>query len=126
MEVSKTGLIPSQTTQKSQSTSMMGKDDFLKLLVAQLKNQDPLSPMEDKEFIAQMAQFSSLEQMQNLSQGMDLTQALGMVGRTVEAAPSGSESVVTGIVQAVRISEGRPLLMVGDQQFELSDIVTIG
>ena len=49
----------------------LGKDAFLKLLVTQLQNQDPTSPMDDKEFIAQMAQFSSLEQMQNMTKAME-------------------------------------------------------
>ena len=48
--------------------NQLGKDDFLRILITQLRYQDPLSPMEDTDFIAQMAQFSTLEQMKNLSQ----------------------------------------------------------
>jgi flagellar basal-body rod modification protein FlgD len=84
----------------------LGKDDFLKILITQLSHQDPTAPMEDKEFIGQMAQFSTLEQMSgmasdfnrlaNLLTGSEATSALG---RSVEILEG--DRVVQGMVRAV-------------------------
>ena len=76
------------STKKADQT--LGKDDFLKLMVAQMKNQDPMNPADDKDNIAQMAQFSSLEQITNLANAtqelatkLSLTQNVGLLGHTV-------------------------------------------
>jgi len=79
--------------ERKTGNSVLGKDDFMKLLIAQLQNQDPTNPMKDTEFIAQMAQFSSLEQMMNMGkafesfaegqQQMQLIQYNSFVGKTV-------------------------------------------
>ncbi|MFC7372176.1 flagellar hook assembly protein FlgD [Fictibacillus iocasae] len=70
-----------QAKERSAGKSVLGKDDFLKILITQLQNQDPSNPMQDREFIAQMATFSSLEQMTNLNKTME--QFLGMQAETM-------------------------------------------
>ena len=77
-------------TKAADGSQSLGKDDFLKLMVAQMKNQDPMNPADDKDNIAQMAQFSSLEQITNLANAtqelatrLSLTQNVGLLGHTV-------------------------------------------
>ena len=87
-----TAATATDTTRKSDAAGnqILGKDDFLKLMVAQMKNQDPMNPSDDKDNIAQMAQFSSLEQITNLASAtqelatrMTLTQNVGLLGHDV-------------------------------------------
>lgn len=77
----------------------LGENDFMTLLIAQLKNQDPMNPMKDTDFVAQLAQFSALQQAQNTSKGVEQAAAAGLIGRMV------SGSADTGIVTKVDIDD---------------------
>src|SRR5437764_1210129 len=84
------------------SNSKLGQQEFLKLLITQLTNQDPLSPEDDKEFLAQMAQFSSVEGITNINSSLDNSQAASLLGKTVDAqiTTDGSPVSVSGVVTA--------------------------
>lgn len=109
----------------------LGKDDFLKLLVMQLKNQDPLEPMKNQDFIAQLAQFNSLEQMINLNTSFDrmllletLNGASSFIGKEVSWFDADGNAQ-SGVVDSVSVLNGTPSLIVGDQMINLSDIFAI-
>lgn len=92
-----------------QAKQELGKDDFLKLLVAQMRYQDPLKPMEDKEFIAQLAQFSALEQMMNVGLASNLTYGMTMLGRSVTGVDADGNTVTGGAI-SVRVVDGKPMV----------------
>lgn len=113
---------------------VLGKDAFLHLLTTQLRYQDPMNPVDDQDFIAQMAQFSSLEQMQNLTKVLEafiaeeratnqMARATALLGRTVEVLGDGD--VYTGKVEGIRMQNGVPRLMVGGATFSISDLVKV-
>ena len=102
-----------------QPQQSMGKDDFLKILITQLSYQDPMSPMEDKEFIAQMAQFSTLEQMTGMAKDFAKltamitgTEASSSLGKNVELVQG--ENTIQGMVQAITRGEIPQVLVNGN------------
>lgn len=118
-----------ESTSKRKTGGNLGKDDFLNLLVTQLRYQDPLEPTDDKEFIAQMAQFSSLEQMQNLNSTMANSQAFSLVGRYITATTTDDNtkevSTVEGQVSTVKMNKGKVYLVVGNKDVELSSVTNV-
>ncbi|HXK90231.1 MAG TPA: flagellar hook capping FlgD N-terminal domain-containing protein [Thermosynergistes sp.] len=99
------------TAQTREIKTELDKDSFLRILVAQLTNQDPLEPLKDTEFIAQMAQFSELEQMMNISKQLDnltmlsLLSSGGLVGRTVSFFDEAGEEASSRVL-SVRFGDG--------------------
>ena len=103
---------------KGEANGAMGKDQFLKLFVAQLQHQDPMSPMNDSEFMGQMASFSTLEQVSNLAAAnervaanLTSSNAIGLIGRTVSYVDENDE-IQTGTVEKVTTAGGVPTLTV--------------
>ena len=92
----------------------MGKDDFLKLLGGQLKNQDPMNPMEDKDFMGQMAQFSQLEQTTNMSASLESQKAFGLIGKDITYNDPETGALATGTVSKVSLENGKATLTVGE------------
>ena len=142
------------STQKTEAkkNDELGKDAFLQLLVAQLKNQDPLDPQDNSSYIAELAQFSSLEQMTNVASHLeDLNKLVGnidtsvlvgqlsnMIGRNIdwvetineadeEGNPTSRQEAMTGVVTGVTLIEGNPNIVVEtDGEKYLVDIANIG
>ncbi len=109
----------------------LGADDFMKILMTQLTAQDPMNPMKDTEFIAQMANFSSLEQMRTLSQSFTtysndqkMAAAPSYLGCevTVKDAANGD---ITGIVDAITLKDGAPALVINGKTYETHLITDI-
>ncbi len=110
------------------NTGEMGKDEFLNLLVTQLQYQDPLEPMDDKAFIAQIAQFTSLEQMQNLNKSFDSYKAFSMIGKYVKANiadENGVPEIISGKVEGVSLNGGKTVLQVDGKDVELEKVLSV-
>jgi len=103
-------------------------DDFLNLLVAEMTNQDPMSPMSNTDFVAQMAQFTSLQTMQDLTYYSNASFAASLVGKTVTMASvsaSGEMQVETGPVQAINLNGKEFEIRVNNKIFTIKNLMEI-
>ena len=119
----------SKSKNKGRNIGELGKEDFLNLLVTQLKHQDPLNPIEDKEFIAQMAQFSSLEQMFNLNSNISSMKAFNLIGKKATAEivddATGVLKTTTGEVEKVKLNGSKSYIIINDIDIPVDKITDI-
>lgn len=105
-------------------------DAFMKLLLAQLKHQDPLNPMKDQEFMAQLAQMNTLSEIQKLNANIEsmtraqaISQGAGLIGKAVQA--TSGDRLLQGIVQSVRVSGNETMLDLGGTVVKLSEVQAV-
>ena len=114
----------SQHTVSESNWGQMGKSEFLKLITAQLKYQDPLAPADNSEFLSQAAQFNILEQIMNLNNRFDSVYAQGLAGKEIYWENDNFE-VFMGTVEGIEIFGGTPWLAVGGELVSISQVISI-
>jgi flagellar basal-body rod modification protein FlgD len=117
------------TKTKEQNPGELGKDQFIQLLITQLRYQDPMSPTEDKEFIGQMAQFSALEQMQSLNENFQAVKGTSLLGKEVKGIltdpTTKQQTVVEGLVTGVKIGKGSVSAVVNGKSIPVESVTEI-
>ncbi len=134
MDAGTVGTTPSITDQYAPPTTKpanksLGKDEFMALLIAQLKNQDPTAPIENVEMIAQMTQFATMESINSMGVTMMQSQAYSMIGKGIVGVlrnpETGETTEVIGTVDGAGIEAGKPYVIVGDAQVNVEDILQV-
>jgi len=127
------------TQQEPVQQESLGKNAFMQLLVSQMRNQDPLSPTSNEDFVAQLAQFSSLEQMEELNANIlglavlqqsnalmaQLTDSSSLIGKEVRYLDPASGDELTGNVTSVKIENGLAVLNIGGDDIPLGNVTEI-
>jgi flagellar basal-body rod modification protein FlgD len=133
-------LDPISLSSSEAEKSALGKDSFMELLVTQMKNQDPLNPAKNEEMLAQLAQFSSLEQMEELNANIvglavlqqsnalmsQLTDSSALIGKSVRYADPITGAEQWGTVDSVRLQEGVAVLRIDGKDVPLLNITEVG
>lgn len=116
-------------TEEVKNQGELDKDSFIQLLVTQMKYQDPLEPMDNTEMIAQLAQFTALEQMMNVAQVGNKQLASNMIGKYVQYSytdsTTGQSSYQVGKVDYVNINGETPVLGIGDKEISIEDVYNV-
>jgi flagellar basal-body rod modification protein FlgD len=114
------------------SVGAIGSDQFLQLLVAQLQNQDPLDPISNQDFIAQLTSLNTVQSLSGLNTSFSemlklqqLTQGADLIGKTIDYTPPGGGATVTGKVDSVAAQNGQFVLTVGSDQVTLDQIQSV-
>lgn len=118
-------------TSTPKTAGALGKQDFLNLLAAQLRQQNPLQPMDNAQFMSQTAQFNTLEQLQQLNESLtaalglsSLTQASGLIGKHVVAVGA-DNTKIEGTVSEVALTDGKPMLLVDGTAVAVDSVVIV-
>lgn len=114
--------------EKANSNSTLGKEAFLQLLVAQMQYQDPLEPMDNTEYVSQLATFSQLESLQNMQTTLSNGQATDLVGKTVMVKVTdadGDTNLKAGVVDYVIFEGGTPYLVIDEEKYPYEDLDTV-
>jgi flagellar basal-body rod modification protein FlgD len=113
------------------AVSGIGQDQFLQLLIAQLQNQDPLDPIQDQEFISQLATLNTVQGLQDLNASFaqmlklqQLTQGADLIGKTIDYTPTGG-TPTSGKVDSVTAQDGQFVLVVGSDRVTLDQVQTV-
>ncbi|MPM15774.1 hypothetical protein SDC9_62146 [bioreactor metagenome] len=126
---SSTGVTYVSSSSDTKKALSVDTETFLKLLVAQLQYQDPLEPQTDTQFVTQLAQMSTLEQMQAMGLSMSSTQAYSMIGKVVYAEVLDKTTGITnqylGVVESVLMRNGKPYVVMNKTAIDVNDIMQV-
>jgi flagellar basal-body rod modification protein FlgD len=132
MTVTASGGVSNLPTSAANATQKTSKDQFLRLFLAQLQNQNPLEPMQDRDFLMQLAQFTQVENaektasmLEKLHTLLTATQATALLGKQVVALPEGEATPTEGKVSAVRFTADGVWLMVNGKQVGVQNVVQV-
>lgn len=127
--------ISNQTT-KAQADNVvtgksdLGQDDFLKLLMTQLKYQDPMNPLSNEDFIAQQAQFTQISELQKINKAMNnsnqMMQASSLIGKTVTLwDPDNPTEMIEGRVKEAKLSDKGSSILINDKEYPMDSVLSI-